>query len=281
MHTDNASLHWLQQQRRVSHHQACWLNLLAEYQYSGVHISGRTHPADFLTRKRFSDGAGPAPHTGHDEPDSALELFAASGAARSRLRGRWSRCRVARLRAGFLHADFATGIRAAPPSEPVAAAAQCRTSLRLVRRAAPSSALDCGDRLLCRRRRRDDRLCVPAAARCAHRCSTRPTLRRWRALGSRQDARPGRQTTCHRQARCSRCRSPRDAAGLSAWTPSVCPSPFLQVHIDNLTGRVWLVPTIKTATAETAARSFVASDGRYSATWRRRRVRLGPPHALH
>ena len=54
---------------------------VAEYQYSGVHISGRTHPADFLTRKRFSDGAGPAPHTGHDEPDSALELFAASGAA--------------------------------------------------------------------------------------------------------------------------------------------------------------------------------------------------------
>ena len=34
---------------------------------------------------------------------------------------------------------------------------------------------------------------------------------------------------------------------------------FLQVHIDLLTGRVWLVPTFKTATAETAARNFVAS----------------------
>ena len=34
---------------------------------------------------------------------------------------------------------------------------------------------------------------------------------------------------------------------------------FVQVHIDLLTGRVWLVPTNKTATAETAARNFVAS----------------------
>ena len=35
---------------------------------------------------------------------------------------------------------------------------------------------------------------------------------------------------------------------------------FLQAHIDILlTGRVWLVPTFKTATAETAARSFVSS----------------------
>ena len=34
---------------------------------------------------------------------------------------------------------------------------------------------------------------------------------------------------------------------------------FVQVHVDLLTGRVWLVPTTKTATAETAARNFVAS----------------------
>ena len=30
LHTDNASLQWLQQQRHVSHYQARWLNLLAE-----------------------------------------------------------------------------------------------------------------------------------------------------------------------------------------------------------------------------------------------------------
>ena len=34
---------------------------------------------------------------------------------------------------------------------------------------------------------------------------------------------------------------------------------FLQVHIDLLTGRVWLVPTFKTATAEEAARNLVGS----------------------
>ncbi len=33
---------------------------------------------------------------------------------------------------------------------------------------------------------------------------------------------------------------------------------FLQVHVDFLTGRVWLVPTVKTAMAEIAARNFVA-----------------------
>jgi hypothetical protein len=33
----------------------------------------------------------------------------------------------------------------------------------------------------------------------------------------------------------------------------------LQVHIDLLTGRVWLVPTSETATAEVAARNFVGS----------------------
>jgi hypothetical protein len=34
---------------------------------------------------------------------------------------------------------------------------------------------------------------------------------------------------------------------------------FLQVHIDLLTCRVWLVPTFKTATAKTAARNYVGS----------------------
>jgi hypothetical protein len=31
------------------------------------------------------------------------------------------------------------------------------------------------------------------------------------------------------------------------------------VHVDLLTGRVWLVPTFKTATSATAARNFVSS----------------------
>ena len=82
LHTDNASLQWLQQQRHVSHHLPRWLNLLAEYQYRVVHIPGRTNPADFLTRtrKRFRYGSGPALRTGYDEVDSELDLFSASPA---------------------------------------------------------------------------------------------------------------------------------------------------------------------------------------------------------
>ena len=40
LHTDNASLKWLQQQCHVSHHRARWLNLIAEYnlKYNVVHI---------------------------------------------------------------------------------------------------------------------------------------------------------------------------------------------------------------------------------------------------
>ena len=33
---------------------------------------------------------------------------------------------------------------------------------------------------------------------------------------------------------------------------------FMQVHVDLLTSRVWLVPTFKSATSEVAARNFVA-----------------------
>ena len=161
LHTDNASLQWLQQQRHVSHHQARWLNLLAEYQYRVVHIPGRTNPADFLTRKRFPDGQGPAPHTGYDEPDSALELFTVSGAPAA---SAFVAAGPAAESPRFLHADFAAAVRAALPSDPVlgplAAAAQAQD---------PSAAcLSRGafvyrDGLLYRRGRRGDRLCVPAA----------------------------------------------------------------------------------------------------------------------
>ena len=38
-----------------------------------------------------------------------------------------------------------------------------------------------------------------------------------------------------------------------------CIQDFLQVHIDLLTGRAWLAPTVRNATAETAARNLVGS----------------------
>ncbi len=66
---------------RLRHHQTCWLNSLAEYQYTMVQIPGQTNPADFLTRKRFSDCQRPALTTGYDDLCSSLELFAAAASA--------------------------------------------------------------------------------------------------------------------------------------------------------------------------------------------------------
>jgi hypothetical protein len=81
VHTDNASLQWLQQQRSLSHFQARWLDLIAEFKFDVVHIPGRTNPADFLSRMRFASGTEPAPHAGYDPdgPGAAAELFAALG----------------------------------------------------------------------------------------------------------------------------------------------------------------------------------------------------------
>ncbi len=115
LHTDNASLQWLQQQRHVSHHQARWLNLLAEFQFHIVHIQGRTNQAYFLTRKRFPDGSGPALQTGYNEQDSALELFTAAAAIPTAAVAH--ACTKPDAPSGFLHADFAAAVRAALPTD--------------------------------------------------------------------------------------------------------------------------------------------------------------------
>jgi len=299
LHTDNASLQWLQQQRHVSHHQARWLNLLAEYQYRVVHIPGRTNPADFLTRKRFSDGPGPAPHTGYDEPESALELFTVAGSAPA----------AAFVTAGhaaesprFLHTDFAAALRAALPSDPVlgplTAAAQAQAPGAVDASGAPCDptrpsrrAFVCRDGLLYRLSQRGDRLCVPAAgtlrAQALRELHATPlgghfgrdkTL----ALARRSVWWPGLPAAVEEYVRtCPTCQRVKadhlPPAGLLYPLPvptrrGGCISldflelpvarsghDFLQVHIDLLTGRVWLVPTFKTATAETAARNFVGS----------------------
>jgi hypothetical protein len=111
MHTDNASLVWLQEQLHLSHHQARWLKLLAEYQYTVVHIPCRTNPADVLTCKRFRDGQGPALTTGHDESGSSLELYAAAAVFTHAGTGpdAPSGC--------FLHSEFAAALHAALPTD--------------------------------------------------------------------------------------------------------------------------------------------------------------------
>ena len=298
LHTDNASLQWLQQQRHVSHHQARWLNLLAEYQYRVVHIPGRTNPADFLTRKRFPDGLGPALHTGYDEPDSELELFTASAAAPA----------TVFVHAGsdpttprFLHADFAEALRQSLPADPelgpLAAAAQASpdpvdaAGTPCSQANPPRHVFIWRDGLLYRRGPRGDRLCIPAAGglrlQVLQELHATPlgghfgrdkTL----ALARRSVWWPGLPAEVDEYIRtCPTCQRVKadhlPPAGLLFPLPvptrrGGCISldflempvarsghDFLQVHIDLLTGRVWLVPTFKTATAEMAARNFVAS----------------------
>ncbi len=94
----------------LSHHQARWLNLLAEYQYTVMHIPGRTNPADFLTRKRFPDGQGPALTTGYDDPGSSLDLYAAAAA--------FTHAGTGPDAPRFLHSEFAAALRAALPADP-------------------------------------------------------------------------------------------------------------------------------------------------------------------
>ena len=70
-----------------------------------------------------------------------------------------------------------------------------------------------------------------------------------------------RSTTCHRPA-CgcpANPRSPCDAADVSAWTLPAPITTFCKVHIDLLKGRLWLVPTPKAATAQSAAHNFAVS----------------------
>jgi len=171
LHTDNASLQWLQQQRHLSHHQARWLNLLAEYQYRVVHIPGRTNPADYLTLQRFPDGQGPATMTGYDDPDSALELYAVDSSAPA---AAFTHAGTGPDAPRFLHADFAEALRTALPADPFFGPLLAATDTRAPNpvdstgnpcppEVLPRRSFAARDGLLDRLSPRGDRLCVPAA----------------------------------------------------------------------------------------------------------------------
>jgi hypothetical protein len=149
---------WLQDQRHLSHHQARWLNLLAEYQYTVVHIPCRTNPADFLTRKRFRDGQGPALTTGYDHPGSSLELYAAAA---------FTHAGTGPDAPRFLHSEFAAALRAALPADPLlgpllaAAQANAPDPVSATGSARPAAFI-ARDGLLYRQSPRGDRLCIPS-----------------------------------------------------------------------------------------------------------------------
>jgi hypothetical protein len=218
---------------------------------------------------------------GCEDPDSALELFAASAASPA----------VAFVHSGpepnmprFMHAKFAAAVSAALPSDPelgpLAAAAGAGP-------AGGSFVLLHG--LLYRRSPRSDSLCIPAAGDLRrtllqelHATPLRGHFGRDKtrlSLARRSVWWPGLPTAITEYVRtcptCQRVKAehlppagplfpfpvPSRRLDFMELPTAVSGHDFLQVHIDLLTGRVWLVPTfrVKTATAEVAARNFVGS----------------------
>ena len=65
----------------ISHHQARWLDVIADFKFKVVHIPGRTNQADFITLKSFASGSGPAPTAGYtgEGLEGDMELFFVGG----------------------------------------------------------------------------------------------------------------------------------------------------------------------------------------------------------
>ena len=145
--------------------------------YPGPHESSR-----LPTRKRFSDGQGPAPSTGYSDPDSALELSTVSPAAPSLPSSALIRIPTAPC---FLHAAaVSAGGAALLMFGLLAAAAQAQPSETVVGPWRRSFVLWNG--LLYCRGGRGDRLCILDA--CALRrlvlTSGAPHHSTWQALWS-------------------------------------------------------------------------------------------------
>jgi hypothetical protein len=255
-----------------------------------VHIPGRTNPADFLTRKRFPDGVGPARHTGYLEPDSGLELFTTHDSAPATVFVTACTESDSPL---FLRTDFVVALQTTLPSDSILGPLAAEAAAATAASAHISSHLSfvLRDGLLYRRSPRGDRLCVPAGGelrlqvlRKLHatplgghfgRDKTLSLARRsvwWPGLPADVEAYVQSCPTCQ----CVKADHLRPAGllfplpvptrrgGCISLDFLELPSArsghdFLQVHIDLLTGRVWLVPTFKTATSATAARNFVSS----------------------
>ena len=296
LHTDNASLQWFQQQRTLSHQQARWLNLLSEFKFKVVHIPGRSNPADFLSRMNFPSGSGPALATGYNDPDSTQELFTVSSHARLACAFTQVAADGPRFLTPNFSAAVGGAILADPALAKLALAAQAHPGQPVTAAGLPappesSHSFVWRAGLLFRRGARGDRLCIPDDAALkrlvlqelhatplgGHFGRDKTT-----ALALRSVWWPSLKTDLDEFVRsCPTCQRVKAEHGTPPGLLYPLPVPtrrggtigldfvemptassghdFLQVHIDFLTGRVWLVPTWKRATAAVAADNFVAS----------------------
>ena len=237
LHTDNASLQWLQQ-LQLQHHviiwrvgSTCWPNTSTSSCTTRSCHSGRLPYPEALPR---CPGPGAA-HGLRRAGFGAWAIHRFSRGPRFRLRGRWPRCRVASLSARRLRGRGSRGPPVRPGSgalgaDGTGADPPCGLSvalrLRLPRRAAPPpQPAQLSPFAYLRRARFARRRCVSSTRQCGG------TARR--ALGSRLDARPDapveeylRACPTSLRVKADRLppagllyppRSPRAAAGVSAW----------------------------------------------------------------
>ena len=305
LHTDNQSIVWLQGQRTVSHHQARWLNTLAEFNFKVVHVPGSRNRADPLSRKRFPDGTAPAASTGYSDPGCDQELFAALAAAPPAFTPVTNSADPGGA-CHFLAPEFVAELCSLLSADaffgPIMVGALASPGVVVDASGAPLPDPDARSRrrayiaragLLYRKGslHRGDRLCVPAGGlvrlrvlRELHDCplgghfgrdKTMALVRRtvwWPNLEADVLAFLKSCPVCQRvkadhggpkglffplpvPAR----RGGTIGIDFVELPPSADGRDFLQVQMDLLTGRVWLVATRKTATAEDVARDFVAS----------------------
>jgi len=275
LHTDSKPVEWIHEKKSLSSLHARWLDVMAEFKYKVTHIPGKLNVADPFSR-RYK--AGPAPSL---DRTAAAACFAC--AVLSDLPATAPRL----LRTEF-GADLQRAVFDDPILSDIAREAQ-DTADHTARRA--GGCFVWRDGHLWRKAARGDRLCIPADATLRrlvleelHATPLGGHFGRERTLALARrsvwwSSLPGDVAAFVRA--CPTCQRIKAEHGLPPGLTFPLPVParrggaisldfmelprsrsgrdFLQVHIDLLTGRVWLVPTVKTCTSEMAAANFVGS----------------------
>ena len=77
--TDNQAITWLKTNRHLNKMYVRWLDEIEDFRFDVTHLPGSRNPSDPLSRRGFTDGAGPALSTGDADPESQQELFSRLG----------------------------------------------------------------------------------------------------------------------------------------------------------------------------------------------------------